>query len=550
MHCYGCGAMTLGGDFNFCGNCGEIVQKEDIVVSNDIIVPSDIVEFILTNSEGLEKFKSLKMNEEFINGYRKSEILNALSQYLMNDIIQMRNHEQKIKVTDYTECIKKIFSSPYALTNFPPFEVIKQISLQFDHYYFLMDEWLFEEFMEIQLDKGSEHEKLQRELSDNDYTNYSLISHYVAIGHPGFNTQEAFEYVFRGIIDHGLIPNDYDIIMRNFATLVANKSNLKHCKIFLESKDGSLGSYGPTGLDALGLNEENLKCISLNPKNLRPDKLIDNIETIFHEVHHGVQMTSPKYESYETLQIVKDKFLSKKYGEEYYNENYWVFSSEVDAMRVSWYQASTFVGSFTEKGKALCQEKHEEKMKQIKDSELRILTTGNEETYYTVDELFQRDVTEALGNPKLNSILSQEYNTDGKRKLITEFLRKKEQGNSEFYNQLIFEHKYSMGEIDDNLSDLLAHNFGGDSISRSDGFDIVTKIIRDLEYNLLKDELNKKGIDKVNLEILIAKTQALLEKVVGEKVDVNVRNMFINQLEPTLANIETYPEEQTGYGRR
>ena len=538
MHCYNCGANVVGEGYNFCSSCGIKITKDKDVSG----IPSDIVELILTDTEALQQFKE----QDSFMGYTKEVILEAIETYLTNDLNMMDSYNMKINISEYADYIKKVFPIPNAITSSNIFKTIKQISSKDMHSNSLIDDCLMEAFIDIELDENYNLEELLQELNNNDYTNYSKISHLVALGHPKFKTQEAFEYVFRGIIDFDLKPENYDIIIRNFAAEVAKKSNLKHCRVFLENKSTSLGSYLPTGIERFGLNEEIPKAIFLNFDYLSPDNIIDNIQTIFHEVRHGVQVTAPKLNNYETLQIVKDSFLENKYGKEYYDENYWYFSAEVDAERTSMYQTTLFMETFTTKGRGLCEERFRERLKKLKDGTLRLLSGESEEIWASMDTLFNKYSKEALENPKLRPILLQEYKENGKRKLISELLSDRNQDNQELTHSLIFEHTHSMDEIDENLTDLYAINYEKDSISRTDGFDIVKKLLNDIEDNLYIDEINKKEIDKDRLEALIAKAQMLLEKVVGGKVDVNIRNMFIDRLEPTLENIE----EQTGYGKR
>lgn len=513
-------------------------------------VSNELIESILYNDQVCLMYYDFNNNAAFFNGLSYHEIEKAIFKYLIDDLVARANAKMELPIDYYIACVKRI-AQPYnnsaTLTCNSLFQTLKTIC--YSEPYNNLDyisKWELEEFFDTQVqnsnDKNSEMRtsNLQYMMENNIYDgNFEMISHLVSIGYTGFNTQHAYEYIIKGIVDYGYNVNEYEYqsIMQKFAALVATSSGLTSCSIMLSSEESdALGSYYPFSLDVFGRNESVRKKITLNTNYLSPANVLDNLQTIFHEVRHGVQATKPYYKSYETLQFAKDLFLEEKFGEEYYEGNYWNISYESDARRISAYTTMRFLETFTDKGKKQYQSNYIKGLNRSKEINSRNLEGSETKFYSDVDGLFQIYAGEAI-NSGIRSIILQEYNENGKRRLITEFLENRKTRDKEFYDDLIYKHNYSLEEIKENALALMFYRPGSLVDKVEIGSKITFKLLDDLKKDVHIKGLNKIAIGKSKLKNIKSKINLILQQSLGKdlSLDPEIDNTELNEnLEDTI----------------
>lgn len=187
-------------------------------------------------------------------------------------------------------------------------------------------------------------------------------------------------------------------------------------------------------------------------KYLNQEKIIFNLQAIFHEINHVRQCHDKDYYDYEKNQIIKELFLNHVL-EISYNKNYWSFKYEYDAEYKSIIDTMNFLKKymiFEDNIIPILNQFH------YKDSNLRIY---NGEMVH-IDQLFENAIKDNLSIFKDNySFFYLEYDEFGNRYLISHFIVQKNLTDDKkimrFYDDLIYKHCYSYKEILLNIKDLL-----------------------------------------------------------------------------------------------
>jgi len=338
---------------------------------------------------------------------------------------------------------------------------------------------------------------------------FKKICHLASIGHKDFVREETFSYIFKMIIDNGYPVDTYDYhnIMKRFAKLVAKETGLEPIDVLLRSKEEALGDYGPFSIDTLGTDDAKRR-ITLYTKNLDTDHILDNINTIFHEIIHGHQIRKITEKSSVSLAMIKDLYLKDKIGKAY-EDNYWYLSYEVNARRKAAHRTMEFLRLVTDTGASKYREEYLREIEHSNKSNKRTIKEEDRVLYTDIDELFKAYIGEIVSDERLWKIVSQEYNEKGDRKSILELLLKRNKTNKKFYDTLIYDHEYTIEEIESSLFGLQFY-LGKSKEEREElKTRIPKKLLQSLDRQIHVSGLNKKSYDKEKVEKIRRKLQAL-----------------------------------------
>lgn len=519
-------------------------------------VSEQLIKKILSDDTIYYMYCNFNNYKDYFAGLSYSDIEKAIFEYLSNDLMKRANAKMNLPIDYYMYCIKRVakpYNNPTTLTCNSFFKDLKTVcyTSPYNKEGYIA-QWELEEFFDTQLYNltNRNNEARMSELSSmvakkiyGDSADFDVISHYVSIGYPGFNSQDAYEYIIKGIVDYGYNVNEFEYksIMEKFASLVAISSGLSSCNIVLsseEEKDTS-GSYYPFDINVFGKNEWIDKHITLNTNYLTPKCVLDNVQTIFHEVGHGVQTTKPYYGSYETLQFAKDLYLEEQFGEEYYDENYWNVSYEADARRLSAYKTMEFLDSFTEKGTQKYKSEYRKKIRNAKQNNSRNLKEDGQTIYSDIDALFTLFAKDAIDNYEIRNVLLQEYDESGNRRLITEFLENRKNGNKDFFDSLIYKHNYTFEEIKENALALMFYRPESLSEKVEIGSKITFKLLDDLKRDIKIKGLNRIEMEKSKVRKLKEKISLILQQSLGKDLSLD-QEFDEDDLSFELENEENY----------
>jgi len=450
-------------------------------------------------------------------GYKKLEdIQKELFDLLIDYLKKETSEKKKIIPEKYLEIVKLIVqpsNNPYLITCNPFVDILREVEYK---QIVARKEYVkpFEDYECKELYKNEDVDLilLYSKVKSNDIASleeFRKICHYVSIGHKDFSDEEAFAYIFRMVIDYNFsVPKyEYHSIMKRFAKLVAHKTGLEPIDIFIRNKENVEGDYGPFSLENVGKNEPR-KRITLYTSNLDYKHIMDNINTIFHEVSHGHQIKKLRENSSTSLNMIKDLYLKDKLGK-LYEENYWYLSYEVSARRSAAKRTMDFLRLVTDTG----EEKYrEEYLKELGTSIKNNKRTVKEEDrilYTDLDELFKSYIGEIVSDEKLWKIVSQEYNEKGDRRSIIEILLKRNKTNKKFYDSLIYGHEYTIEEIESSLFGLQFY-FGKNKEEREElKTKLPKKLLNSLDRQIYISGQNKKAYDKEEVERIRKKLQVL-----------------------------------------
>lgn len=198
----------------------------------------------------------------------------------------------------------------------------------------------------------------------------------------------------------------------------------------------------------LGLYFDHDEEIAISVDSLKQDNIIENLQTLFHEINHAKQYNDEEYYNYDKNEIRKEIILKHFFKKEY-EKNYWNFKHEYDAE----YKARLDTINFIQKYTLL--EIYFPKMEYYQN-DLRIF---NGELIH-IDQLFDNIIKANSSLLKDNyCYFNLEYDENGNRYLISKFILEKSLTDDEhlikYYNELIYRHCYSYKEILINIKDLI-----------------------------------------------------------------------------------------------
>lgn len=441
-------------------------------------------------------------------GYKKLEdIQKELFDLLIDYLKKETSEKKKIIPEKYLEIVKLIVqpsNNPYLITCNPFVDILREVEYK---QVISRKEYVkpFEDYECKELYKNEDVDLilLYSKVKSNDLVSleeFRKICHYVSIGHKDFRDKEAFAYIFRMVIDYNFsVPKyEYHSIMKRFAKLVAHDTGLDPIDIFIRNKENVEGDYGPFSLENVGKNEPR-KRITLYTSNLDYKHIMDNINTIFHEVSHGHQIKKLREKSSTSLNMIKDLYLKDKLGK-LYEENYWYLSYEVSARRVSACRTIEFLEQITSSGASKYKKAYLKEIENSRRNNNRTITSEEDVYYSDIDSLFKKYVKEALDDEKLAPILSQEYNKKGKRKSIVEFLLRRNDKNKSFYDSLIYDHEYTLDEIKESLLALKFY-IGKNPTERAElQTELPLKLLDSLDRQIYVSGLNKTTYDKKTVD--------------------------------------------------
>lgn len=447
----------------------------------------------------------------YLFGYKKvQDIQKELFDLLIEVFRKSTEEKKRVNLKPYLEAIEGILIPSkdfYTISNNPFTNVLREVEYkQVLHKKDYLK--MFEEAECQYIDKECQVDVivLFSKVKSNekvDQSEFNQICHLAAIGYSDFSDEDTFEYIFRMIIDHGYVVEKYDYhsIMKRFCMYVCKETGLDPILVNVRNRKKCAADYGPFSLDEIGKNVDN-KEINLSTTNLDYEHIMDNINTIFHEISHGHQILQFKKNSHMTLSLIKDLYLREKFGKEFYDENYWNISYEVNARRLSAYRTIEFLKHITKTGASKYKEEYLREIRNAQKNNDRNLKRDDELFYSDIDSLFREYIKEIAEDEKMWSIIGQEYNKNGKRKQIIEFLMKRNMGNKRFYDALIYDHDYTIEEIKDNLFSLRLY-MGINAEERKEMTEkLPIKLLEDLNKQIRISGLNSTKYDKKTVELI------------------------------------------------
>ena len=139
------------------------------------------------------------------------------------------------------------------------------------------------------------------------------------------NSYYYLKYMLGQIIEgnNKVSENIYRVIIKRF---VDGFIELNHLNMVFKIEDLEREDYIADSICVKGINYS-----TFDKAHLCSRDVISNLENIFHEVWHTVQASS-EYSESDVVELIKmDDFIWRVFGDSYYDENYNILSSEVDA---------------------------------------------------------------------------------------------------------------------------------------------------------------------------------------------------------------------------
>ena len=341
-----------------------------------------------------------------------------------------------------------------------------------------------------------EYYKIIEENRDVDDKTFSLIVNTYTF-FADFGNME--EYILKRLLEETNTISRCTYI--NFFKKLAN--NLYNTELKKYNKKGQVvfGSVNDKNYDQnnLGLYVHCDEKIIMSIDSLKQEKMITNLQTLFHEINHAKQYNDEEYYNYDKNEMRKEIIL-KYLLEKEYEKNYWSFKHEYDADYKARLDTINFIRKYT------TLEIEFPKM-EYNQNNLRII---NGELIH-IDQLFDNIIKTNIGLfRKSYYYFNLEYDENGNRYLISKFILEKSLTNDEYlikyYNELIYKHCYSYKEILVNIKDLVC-------LIESD------KEHADEYKNVLYDLINEKFmIQSVNnIKNIKYKSKKLVKKIFSIK---------------------------------
>lgn len=465
---------------------------------------------IISNKNIYNKFLDFDNNIEYFNYISKEDYIVYIVNYIKKTLACDSTNIQYKVIAIYEQFLKELFiDEPYLIFHNPLIDYIKEMNIEeekiktdnLNRYI----KSFFKRFSECKQNFENYKNLIYKGKIDND--NFKKYVCYV--NNTGY-TEEIYNYVFNKIIEfnYHIDKSDYVDLIKKFTGYVCSDIGIDNVEVKItELEESTYASY---------LREENNDSILFNSIYFKIENIIPTLCDIFHETHHLYQFQKTELYNYDHLKYIKDDLLRDKYGDEYYNKNYWYVSCESDAICTSYVCLKKYLSMVAPK-------KFNEIIKDFQNTinawylrrqdNNRVTNTK----VYTLDELFNdlmMNDSYIAKQSKYSEIISLEYNEDNTRKTALDFFKEKYKCLSELMT-IPFNEENKLNELNNKI------NFYNDMLNYSD------YTLDELKYNYLLLD-NYYGENKEMIEEIFQYKTLLLSKI-KELENTNIYTLEVNQ---------------------
>lgn len=392
---------------------------------------------ILYNPFLREKFQNFEENTKYFSYYNKEDYVEKLEKLILEKLEKMTAETFDIElITSWFQCIleESYFNDVYLLFHSHFNQVLIQKARELN-----VDITFYTDYISKcleQLEYSSKYEE-----SINRYLNYrndkymmnSEFERYVfALNMIDDVNEDNFGYVFNMILDkkYQLSNAEYQSFFKRFGLFAMKQFGFKHSKLTFKQNLEGAGKHRTE----MTSNGERIHHIFIKKGTLSVKNLLGNIQVLFHEIKHGVQIEET-HELYrlDNIKQLEDIVLKKYLGEHFYEINHDMISSESDAEICSYILLSQFLKSFA----PLTYRKEKEQLDLeienqaiISQNDIRKLTYKDEYHLQTLFATVIKQNPEILNGNVLSKeeqqVLLQVYNRDATPKTPDVYFKEKE----------------------------------------------------------------------------------------------------------------------------
>ena len=450
---------------------------------------------ILYNPILREKFKNFEKNKKNFPYYSKEEYVKKLEKLIIQNIGNMSETTYDIElITSWFECILEEYylSEIYLIFYNNLNKTIIQKANELD-----TDIEFYTDYLTTRLEHLDEtkeyHECIKKYLkngSKKNITEEEFEKYIFALNIIDDDTEENFEYVFNVLLDKKYRVNlkEYKEFFKRFSIFIAKKLGAGNVKITFKQ---NLDCKGKHVVERA--NNKIIDHIYLNEKYLKLPNILDNLQTLFHEIKHVIQKnTITELYQVNNIKAIEDKVLKKLLGNTYYEINYNTISSEADAEVSSYILLSEFLKIYAPETYKLEQEKLDTEIGSymlLADNNTRKLSYKDEFNIHSLFATVLHSHSEILDGNMLNDkekqVLLQVYNSDGTTKTPNEYFdkklelleqlkntsilniseRKNIQQKIEFYDTILNTFEYNSGDLKRNYYSIKDYHSSNSNIN-------------------------------------------------------------------------------------
>lgn len=453
-----------------------MIEKEQL---KQILYDPDLAKKHLSLSKYNNLYSS-KSTSLFIN-----ELVNLIKQEIKNT--DKNSININLIITWYDSLLKEYFmnSDTYMIFNNPLNEIIceKIIDSEIDitpYTEYICD--LQKQVLTTNSHKKCLHGYLNYKNQKN-ITNEKFNKYVYALNELKCYTKDDYCYILNMILDqnYSLPINTYKNFFQNYCLFKLKEYNIEEVEIKILKFAGK--ERGTRVIESI--NGQKKKFIKINENYLKPEQLLENMQTLFHEMKHIFQDKEfDKLYSVDVIKRLEDRILIEYVYKNpmieeniYYDENYKNLNVELDAHIFSRLYLLEILKMYAPKTYKIMEQKLEsevEKYRNFQDEDNRVTSFSDINNLHVLFASELDNHKEILFGNLLTagekSVLLQVYNTNCKPKTLDEYFAKKEQllnqikeakGNQQkihdleiklsFYNSVISTFKYNRENLARNL---------------------------------------------------------------------------------------------------
>ncbi len=402
-----------------------------------MISEQEFLKKILYNPFLREKFQSFEENKKYFSYYDKEEYIQKLMITMTEEIQKMNeNTFDIVLITDWFECILKdkyahdVYLIYHNELNQAVIKKAKELSVDSEFYSTYVSNLLEE------LQETSQYENCLNtyiKYRNSSYiTNEEFERYAFALNEKNDTNEENFGYIFNMILErkYSLSKPVYRNFFCRFSKFAANEFELQPVKITLSAKlENANGEYR-TEIDK---NGNKIHHIYINIYQVTSADVLLNLQTLFHEIKHGVQKEEKKtLNRFDIIKQVEDTFLTKVQGKNFYDANYDFISTETDAQICSFILLEQFLKIYA----PLTYRQSKDKIKEETEKYLELESNNQRTLYYkdsyNIHTLFASvvanhpDLISTVLTPEEQKVIFQVFEPNGKTRTPDYFFEKKE----------------------------------------------------------------------------------------------------------------------------